>query len=1196
MNSSINATTATPEGLFYYEEYRILLCLTCHAGIRPGGASETHLRNVHQWKGKKLEAALSYISTLQLQDPHAVDLPPNGSTAISELGPPLTGYSCRSCDYLTSSWDKLVKHLRLQRHSREGESWKKIKLQTFSHGRCARYWIVTEEKGQSRNHVSEHLDRADDREYWIVRRAVSSSSAAAAATTPQRASSGAALSDQTEAYLRLLRQQERDRLLNQAATEVGSQDPLMVSPWIERTRWAETYRGARRDVLVALAVPPTASSQRRGLSLGRQVDLELRSRAEDERRLGQIAQAVDRLFDRCEETVKRTGHPILCWLRSRHARSTFSKPFQLVGRPSTRYRYRRLWKRFLWLALRVYRLPAAVRQAVLNLHLTAAQQEAMRQLWDDGWWREHQVNAVDGDDEEDAGEDEDTRGESESDEEDTESSDADSDITADNDDDDESQNRSQDLEEGEEDLREGYEDTDPLAELIFRLSVYFITEEFIDGQSSSSLLVYFSGVLGVSSDGITFRRARDFTPFLSALIYQQRLLFLEWALPCRSYPYLGRSARPPRGHLTRLNKLRRRYMCLGCLAPTGEFISLHDYGRSLARADGPAFRVRWSEDGETVYYRDSSLQMTQFRALGHRLLDLAETSCRRLMYDWAPVIDLNRIKDDLCNNQHGFSFVQHPANGLSDAYLQLLPRACAVPEGPLLTGNRWDRDAVLQYLRDRQRFLELLMSIMYCLGGQSPRGTEFFSLLHSNEPSAERAIYVYGGYLIYITRYHKSRRTTNQEFVIVRYLPYRAGYLLYYYLVYIRPFAEMLQRRCFSHKWTMSGLLFCGDAVLDFSAIPRPWTTADLTKTLRQMSCEILDEPIGVQLYRQLSIAITEKHIKQLARPFNRHDDRSPAADVEVAFAWQSGHRPLERGTNYGLDGAFPDALQPALLRVYEWASTEWHRYLNHQSTPPSTPAAGKEVDRRAVPFRPSTSDGPSTSVYVDQDAVHHPTILKRPAAAAALAAHSPLIPPAKKQKLPQLHSGGDRPSVGEDEASMASGCLCTPNLSPSRLHLDSANPSAPSSLTSESVLPPFLRLLPACRLLLCTSCDNCYTRGNFASHLSRVHKIRRRQKGIIVEYLLKQDLVHRHEDGVLPNNGELPIPGLSIHPGHQCCDCGLLTKNDDKIRRHCSKQQHSSRQVQLQTLFTRKEHVRYFVVMAYAVGAGVHGIAGGRA
>ena len=57
-----------------------------------------------------------------------------------------------------------------------------------------------------------------------------------------------------------------------------------------------------------------------------------------------------------------------------------------------------------------------------------------------------------------------------------------------------------------------------------------------------------------------------------------------------------------------------------------------------------------------------------------------------------------------------------------------------------------------------------------------------------------------------------------------------------------------------------------------------------------------------IQVYRQLSISITEKHIKQISQPFNCYDDKSVKADVEVAFAWQSGHRPLQRGTAYGID------------------------------------------------------------------------------------------------------------------------------------------------------------------------------------------------------------------------------------------------------------------------------------------------------
>jgi len=71
-----------------------------------------------------------------------------------------------------------------------------------------------------------------------------------------------------------------------------------------------------------------------------------------------------------------------------------------------------------------------------------------------------------------------------------------------------------------------------------------------------------------------------------------------------------------------------------------------------------------------------------------------------------------------------------------------------------------------------------------------------------------------------------------------------------------------------------------------------------------------------------MSIAVTERHIKSLSKSFNRYDDKSPRADIEVAFAWQSGHRPMQRGTSYSIDAAYPDSLQPALLRVYNRAST----------------------------------------------------------------------------------------------------------------------------------------------------------------------------------------------------------------------------------------------------------------------------------
>ena len=117
-----------------------------------------------------------------------------------------------------------------------------------------------------------------------------------------------------------------------------------------------------------------------------------------------------------------------------------------------------------------------------------------------------------------------------------------------------------------------------------------------------------------------------------------------------------------------------------------------------------------------------------------------------------------------------------------------------------------------------------------------------------------------------------------------------------------------------------------------FSTGPRVWTSNYLTRALREFTQTIWGQAIGCKLYRQLSIAVTEKHVRQILTPLDLNDNRSSTADLNVVFAWQSSHRPKIWSDNYGLDGAFPNSLQPSLLRAYEWASVRWHRFLRHES------------------------------------------------------------------------------------------------------------------------------------------------------------------------------------------------------------------------------------------------------------------------
>ncbi|KAK7177968.1 hypothetical protein PSPO01_15980 [Paraphaeosphaeria sporulosa] len=131
-----------------------------------------------------------------------------------------------------------------------------------------------------------------------------------------------------------------------------------------------------------------------------------------------------------------------------------------------------------------------------------------------------------------------------------------------------------------------------LLQLLFELCIAFMTEEFRDGQPGSSVLVYYSGILALQGNGETFRTAKLFTPILSQLIYIQRLLFLEYALPYAAYPRVGLEQRPRYGQLERLNEVRLKYMVEGAMYPLAEFQSLRDFGRVIGRTDPPSFLFR----------------------------------------------------------------------------------------------------------------------------------------------------------------------------------------------------------------------------------------------------------------------------------------------------------------------------------------------------------------------------------------------------------------------------------------------------------------------------------------------------------------------------------------------------------------------------------------------------------------------------
>ncbi|KJZ71002.1 hypothetical protein HIM_09613 [Hirsutella minnesotensis 3608] len=698
---------------------------------------------------------------------------------------------------------------------------------------------------------------------------------------------------------------------------------------------------------------------------------------------------------------------------------------------------------------------------------------------------------------------------------------------------------------------------DPAVDALLRFCYFMITEDFGAGSASSTMLVYFSGVRGLSwPDGREYLRPYRFTPILARFIYCTRLIFLEAVLPRFLHGRISTVHRARHGLLKTLNILRRRYMCDGTLSPMGEFLSLLAYGSALRRSQGPTFHFHWSDDGEVLSWDGTQqLSMNNFRALARNVLDSATSCSARLMYDWEPAYpNLGGIHDRMSNTTPGYSFVQDPDNNLKDAYLDLLLRACVSPvDGLLHTGTHgqgtWDVRAAQAYLDAHDDFLRMLMVLCNLDGGQCARITELSTLEHCNTPSRSRGIYIWGAKICSVTRHHKSRRRTNREFYVARFFSFPVSMLIFQYLVYIRPTVYAILRKCF-HRERKDALLFLPlsrGAELRRHCSATPGIPAGL----------------GAQLYRQVSVAITERHVSTVAVPFDRFDDATAAAGDGVAFAWQSGHRPFERHTTYGLDGAFPDQLQPALLQVYAKVSKSWHDFLWRRGTDLRCVDDGAEIDdaadatihpeslsrKRPYPMSPSSQQLPSKIAKISSGTITDPVdtgVITRLGYSTLLAAGA----------------GEEADGIGDEEPA-AQADIPTPsaiNRAPPYL-VQQAQPAAADVLSDAPLtISPFV-YSSQLNLVVCIDCKVAIVAMEAKGHLNHLRHRRifaPSQRNDILDRILSiPDIIKDQAElqqrvPPLPSTNPIPYIKPPMHDGLGCNQCPYVVRDIRRMQEHC--------------------------------------------
>ncbi|KAH7227219.1 uncharacterized protein BKA55DRAFT_599224 [Fusarium redolens] len=273
-----------------------------------------------------------------------------------------------------------------------------------------------------------------------------------------------------------------------AVNDTGTDTFAATSLWLDRTQWPSIYRGSRRDVLRALIRLPNRPSLNADYTLGQgnsEGAPNLVSLREDAQKILCIMRALDLVIDRCEETSYQEIAFNLIVER---------KTINVKIKPEISAQLDQIWEHNIWNYIDVSK----------------------------GIWLavERQETCQGSDGKEDA----------EDDEIDDENVEA---WELEDDEDDESDYDDSGYYNDVEECAAGAHQ-DPFSrvsgdsaasavgqflELLFQLCIMLSTEPFLDGQLSSMLLIYFSGILGFSADCQKFQLARQYCSKLSAMMH-----------------------------------------------------------------------------------------------------------------------------------------------------------------------------------------------------------------------------------------------------------------------------------------------------------------------------------------------------------------------------------------------------------------------------------------------------------------------------------------------------------------------------------------------------------------------------------------------------------------------------------------------------------------------------------------------------
>ena len=145
------------------------------------------------------------------------------------------------------------------------------------------------------------------------------------------------------------------------------------------------------------------------------------------------------------------------------------------------------------------------------------------------------------------------------------------------------------------------------------------------------------------------------------------------------------------------------------------------------------------------------------------------------------------------------------------------------------------------YLAVERSFLQKLMVAAHVMAGQPARGAELGSVKVCKSTYSARNVVVLNGRVRILKMYHKSRRRRGNTDYVIRVLPNDLNQLVAQYIVYIWPFARVLDMRKSEYL---------------FADVCGPWPGEQLSRELANETKKNLGVRLTVRAWRHVAIGI----------------------------------------------------------------------------------------------------------------------------------------------------------------------------------------------------------------------------------------------------------------------------------------------------------------------------------------------------